>query len=230
MEARQTIRAVLGFALYLLLGPVLLFVAAGTAAWPMAWLYVALLLAATLGSRLMVLMRHPETLRERARFTSAEGTPAWDRLLVLIVGLVGPMVTMLVAGLDHRWGWSPSVPVVAQGLAALVVAGGYGVSVWAMVENAYFSSVARIQEDRGQEVVTSGPYRIVRHPSYAGTLLATLALPVMLEALWALVPALGMGAALVVRTALEDRMLRDDLEGYRDYAEQTRCRLIPGVW
>lgn len=227
---KQTIRAVAGFLLYLLLAPGLLFVAAGTIVWPVAWIYIAMLLAATLGSRVMVLVRNPETLRERARFTSAEGTPAWDRLLVLIVGLVGPMVTMLVAGLDHRWGWSPPVPVVVQGLAGLVVAGGYGLSVWAMVQNAYFSAVARIQEDRGQEVVTSGPYRIVRHPSYAGTLLATLALPVMLEALWALVPAMGMGAALVVRTALEDRMLRDDLQGYQDYAKRTRYRLIPGVW
>lgn len=227
---KQTIRAVAGFLLYLLLAPGLLFVAAGTTAWPVAWIYIAMLLAATLGSRLMVLVRNPETLRERARFTSAEGTPTWDRLLVLIVGLVGPMVTMLVAGLDHRWGWSPPVPVVAQGLAGLVVAGGYGVSVWAMVENAYFSAVARIQEDRGQAVVTSGPYRIVRHPSYAGTLLATLALPVMLEALWALIPAAGMGAAVIVRTALEDRMLRDELEGYQEYAKRTRYRLIPGVW
>jgi protein-S-isoprenylcysteine O-methyltransferase Ste14 len=99
-----------------------------------------------------------------------------------------------------------------------------------MVENEYFSAVARIQEDRGQEVVTSGPYRIVRHPSYAGSLLASLALPFMLEALWSLIPAGIMAAALAIRTALEDRMLREELEGYQSYAERTRSRLIPGVW
>jgi len=227
---KDTIRAAVAFALYLLLVPALLFIAAGTVDWPMAWVYVILLLASTLGSRLMVLKRNPDTLRERARFRSAEGTKRWDRILVMIVALYGPMATMAVAGLDHRWGWSALVPPVGQYLAALVVAGGYGVSVWAMVENPYFSAVARIQEDRGQEVVTTGPYRIVRHPSYAGTLLASLALPVMLNALWSIIPDVIMITALIVRTGLEDQMLREELEGYRRYAEQTPSRLIPGIW
>jgi protein-S-isoprenylcysteine O-methyltransferase Ste14 len=230
LELRQTVRAVVGFALYILLVPALLFVAAGTTTWPMAWVYVALLLAATLGSRLMVLTRNPDTLRERAKFTSSEGTKPWDRVLVPIVGLLAPMVMMVVAGLDHRWGWSAVVPDAVQIVAAVVVAAGYGVSVWAMVENRYFSSVARVQEDRGQDVVTSGPYRIVRHPSYAGTLLASLALPLMLDAVWALIPAMAMVVALIVRTGLEDQMLREELDGYQLYAEQTPARLVPGVW
>lgn len=98
------------------------------------------------------------------------------------------------------------------------------------MENRYFSAVARIQEDRGQQVVTSGPYRFVRHPSYAGTLLASLAWPLMLDAAWALIPGTAMAVALVVRTALEDQMLREELEGYQSYAERTPSRLIPGVW
>jgi protein-S-isoprenylcysteine O-methyltransferase Ste14 len=230
VQTRHIIRAAVGFALYLLAAPALLFIAAGTADWPMAWAYVALLLAATLGSRLVVLKRNPDTLRERARFTSAEGTKGWDRVLVMIVGLAGPVATMVVAGLDHRWGWSAAVPQVVQYLAALIVAGGYGLAVWAMVENPYFSAVARIQKDRGQEVVTSGPYRVVRHPSYAGALLAALALPAMLDALWSLIPAATIALALAVRTALEDRMLRRELAGYEGYAERTRFRLVPGVW
>jgi protein-S-isoprenylcysteine O-methyltransferase Ste14 len=99
-----------------------------------------------------------------------------------------------------------------------------------MVENAFFSSVARIQEDRAQEVVTTGPYRIVRHPSYAGALVAALALPFMLDAMWALIPAVMLGAVLVLRTALEDRMLSEELEGYQRYMERTRYRLVPGLW
>ena len=230
MQTKQAIRAVIGFSLYILLVPALLFVAAGTLAWPMAWVYVALLLASTLGSRLIVLKRNPETLRERARFTSSEGTASWDRVLVMIVGLLGPAVMALVAGLDHRWDWSPPVPLAVQVLAALLITGGYGLAVWAMVANPYFSSVARIQADRAQQVVTTGPYRFVRHPSYAGALLAAVALPVMLSALWALIPGLLLIAALVVRTGLEDRMLLDGLEGYRRYARQTRFRLLPGLW
>jgi protein-S-isoprenylcysteine O-methyltransferase Ste14 len=210
--------------------PALLFISAGTTDWPMAWVYVILLLVSTLGSRLIVLKRNPDTLRERARFTSAEGTKAWDRVLVMIVGLYGTMATMIIAGLDHRWGWSVIVPEAGQYLAALIVAGGYGLAVWAMVENRYFSSVARIQKDRGQEVVTTGPYRIVRHPAYAGALFAALALPIMLDAIWSLIPALTLALALILRTGLEDQMLREELEGYQSYAERTRYRLMPGVW
>lgn len=230
LQTRDLIRAGIGFALYLFLAPALLFLAAGTLNWPMAWAYVIMLLASTVVSRLIVLKRSPETLRERARFTSSEGTKSWDRFLVMIVALFGPMATSIVAGLDHRWGWPADIPRAGQVLAALIVAGGYALAVWAMVENPYFSAVARIQEDRGQEVVTTGPYRVVRHPSYAGSVLASLAIPIMLDAIWALIPAMITAIGTIVRTALEDRMLRAELEGYQHYAEETPDRLIPGIW
>jgi protein-S-isoprenylcysteine O-methyltransferase Ste14 len=230
MQKNQVIRAVVGFTLYLFIAPALLFVAAGTTDWPMAWGYVGMLLAATLGSRLIVLKRIPETLRERARFTSCEGTKTWDRFLVMVVGLFGPMATMIVAGLDQRWAWSAIFPEVIQYLATLVITGGYGLAVWAMVENRYFSAVARIQKDRGQRVVTTGPYRIVRHPAYAGAILASLTLPLMLDAVRALIPGTIMVIGVVVRTGLEDRMLLEELEGYQTYEEKTRYRLIPGAW
>lgn len=230
MTTRNFIRAIIGFIIYLFFVPALLFIAAGTVNWPLAWVYVVLLLASTIGSRLVVFIRNPDTLRERARYTESEGTKPWDRILVPIVGLYGPMAIMFVAGLDHRFGWSAIIPEVGQWLAALVIAGGYGLAVWAMVVNRYFSAVARIQQDRGQEVVTAGPYRIMRHPSYAGALLASLALPIMLDAVWALIPALGIVAALIIRTGLEDQMLREELDGYQRYAAETPCRLIPGIW
>jgi protein-S-isoprenylcysteine O-methyltransferase Ste14 len=222
--------AIVGLAVYLCLVPGLLFVAAGTLHWPMAWVYVGLLQAALLGSRLVVLVRSPDTLRERARFASSEGTPGWDRLLSHVVGLFGPAGMALVAGLDHRFGWSASVPAAVQILAALALAGGYGLAAWAMIVNPYFSSVARIQDDRGQVVVTTGPYRVVRHPSYAGALLAALAFPFMMGALWALLPGLFLAAALALRTWLEDRLPSQGLDGYALYAEHTRHRLVPGLW
>jgi protein-S-isoprenylcysteine O-methyltransferase Ste14 len=222
--------AVIGFTLYILLVPAILFITAGTADWPMAWMYVIMLLAATLGSRLIVLLRNPDLLRERSRFTRSEGTEPWDRILVFIVGLLGPMAIMVVAGLDHRFGWSGDVPEAVQVVAALALAGGYALAVWAMVVNEYFSAVARIQQDRGQVVVTSGPYGIVRHPAYAGSVVATVALPLMLSTLWALVPGVGMIIALVLRTYLEDAMLYAELDGYAVYAAKTRFRLLPGVW
>ena len=230
LETRHLVRAIIGFGLFLFLTPAVLFIAAGTVDWPMAWAYVALALVASIGSRVIVWRRNPDTLRERARFTASEGAEPWDRILVMVVGLLGPLAMMVVAGLDHRYGWSTGIPEALQYLALLGVVVGFGVGVWAMVVNSFFSAVARLQEDRGQVVVTTGPYRIVRHPSYAGALVAYLAIPVMLESLWALAPTIVMVAVIVVRTALEDRMLREGLHGYESYTKQTRYRLIPGLW
>lgn len=224
------LRAVVGFALYVMLSFGILFVAAGTPAWPMAWVYAGLSLVMILGSRLLVWCKWPDALRERGQFTEAEGIQSWDRLLSFVVGLLGPTAVGIVAGLDHRFGWSPNLPDGVVAVATLLVAGGFGVGAWAMVSNRYFSSVARIQRDRGQSVMRGGPYRFVRHPAYAGALLSGLATPVMLSALWAWVPAVGTMIAVVIRTRLEDRMLREGLEGYADYAGVTRHRLIPGVW
>lgn len=230
MPERKFIRAIIGFALYTFLVPALLFICAGTLDWPMAWVYTILLLVSTLGSRLIAWKRNPDLLRERARFAESEGTKPWDRILVLIVGLVGPMVTMVVAGLDQRFGWSAIVPVGGQILAALAVAFGYGIAVWAMAVNPFFSAVARIQRERGQHVVMTGPYRFLRHPSYAGAVLASFALPFMLDAMWTLIPAVGLAAGVIIRTRLEDHMLLEELDGYRAYAHDTPYRLLPGVW
>jgi protein-S-isoprenylcysteine O-methyltransferase Ste14 len=230
VKTPNPVTAVVGFALYILLVPALLFIGAGTVNWPAAWVYVIMLLTATLGSRLVVLFRNPDLLRERSRFTASEGTEPWDRVLVPIVGLLGPMAMMVVAGLDHRFGWSGDVPEIVQVLAAVTVAGAYALAVWAMVANEYFSAVARIQEDRGQVVVTEGPYRIVRHPAYAGSVVATVALPFMLSTLAAIVPGIGLISALVMRTYFEDTLLMGELDGYAAYAARTRYRLLPGVW
>lgn len=224
------LRAIIGFTLSLLFVPALLFIAAGTVNWTMGWIYVTLLLGATLGSRFIAWRKHPDVLRERARFAEAEGALPGDRLLVVIVGLLGPMILMIVAGLDHRFRWSSAIPLYGQIIAVVLVAIGYGLAVWAMAVNPFFSAVARIQKDRSQVVVTSGPYRYVRHPSYAGALIASLALPFMLEAMWTLVPALAIVLALIIRTALEDKMLMQELDGYSAYSTITPWRLIPAIW
>jgi len=107
---------------------------------------------------------------------------------------------------------------------------GYLLSSHALIENRFFSGVVRIQPERGHYVVSGGPYRWMRHPGYAGALLAYLATPVFLDSWWAGVPAIALAGALVVRTHLEDRTLQDELPGYRDYARRVRSRLVPGVW
>jgi protein-S-isoprenylcysteine O-methyltransferase Ste14 len=167
-------------------------------------------------------------LAERAA-RRKEGTKAWDTVLLGIVGLT-TIAKYILAGLDFHFGWTAQMPLALQ-LAALIIAVlGYALGTWAMAANAFFSMVVRIQEDRGHTVATGGPYRYVRHPSYTGTIAFELATPIMLGSLWALIPG-GLAALLfVVRTALEDRTLHEELPGYAEYAARVRYRLMPGVW
>jgi protein-S-isoprenylcysteine O-methyltransferase Ste14 len=139
------------------------------------------------------------------------------------------VVTPVVAGLDVRFGWSP-LPWAAffAGLAVLVPASLFG--DWAMVENEHFEQFVRIQHERDQRVVTTGPYRLVRHPGYLGAVLGALATPLLLGSAWTFVPAGLVAALFVVRTSLEDRALRAGLSGYEDYARRTRFRLVPWLW
>jgi protein-S-isoprenylcysteine O-methyltransferase Ste14 len=137
---------------------------------------------------------------------------------------------VIVAGLDHRFGWSPVFPTWLIIVGIFLIALGYAFATWALVENRFFSSMMRIQTDRGHVVCDSGPYRIVRHPGYAGSLLAMPGIVLALGSVWTFIP---VGIALVVsviRTALEDRTLQEELPGYREYASRVRYRLFPGVY
>jgi protein-S-isoprenylcysteine O-methyltransferase Ste14 len=146
-----------------------------------------------------------------------------------VVGVLS-LVKYVVAGLDFRFGWSTGIMPALQFAALVVAVGGYALGTWAMAVNAYFSLVVRIQHDRGQKVVSDGPYRWVRHPGYVGTILFELAAPLLLGSWWALVPGVISALLLVVRTALEDRTLQQELDGYKQYAGEVRYRLLPGVW
>ncbi len=224
------ITAVVGFLVYLLAVPALPFFSAGTLFWPMGWVFVALFLGSIASSRIIAWRRQPDLLVERARFTQAEGMVPGDRLPAVFVGLVGPMLMVITAGLDYRFGWPPALEAWQQVAGGLAAALGYGLAVWAMSVNPFFSAVARIQTDRGHTVIAAGPYRVVRHLAYAGGLLSALTLPLMLDAPWALLPGLAMAAALILRTYIEDTALQVGLPGYREYARSNRSRLIPGVW
>lgn len=230
LSTRVWARAAIGFAMFSLMLPAALFAVAGRLDWPMGWVYVGMLIASILVSRGVALIKSPDLLAERARFGEAEGAKAWDRLLMQAVGMYGPLLILVVAGLDKRFDWPPALPPSLQIAALLVVGAGYVLAVWAKLANRFFSAVVRIQKERAHTVVTSGPYRFVRHPAYAGGAASYLATAFMLDALWALVPAVLVVILLVVRTALEDQALRSELEGYEAYAQRTRYRLLPGVW
>jgi len=192
-----------------------------------AWLYAGLSTLMNLGTR-WVQRTAPEVTRERAK--PGADAKGWDKAL-LGVSLLLNLVTFVLAGLDsgrlHRaasvpWAW------VTVGLALALL--GTALFLWAMGENRFFSAVVRIQTERAHHVCTTGPYRWVRHPGYAGSVLGSLGMPLLLDSAWAYLPALVLIAFFVLRTSLEDRFLQENLPGYREYAQKVRYRLLPGVW
>ncbi len=223
---RQWIRLV---AVYLFI-PLVLLVCGGDFGWCQAWVYSLLIVAAGPGGRLWAERRHPGLMAERQNMEKVQRAKAWDRVLAPLMALSVSFPPVIVAGLDHRFDWSPEFPLWLMVLGFLLIALGYAFAAWALIENRFFSSVVRIQVERGHVVCDSGPYRMVRHPGYAGNMLALPGMALALNSLWTLVPAAVALVIAVIRTALEDRTLQDELPGYRDYARRVRYRLIPGIY
>jgi protein-S-isoprenylcysteine O-methyltransferase Ste14 len=222
-------KLILRFFIALLIMPAGLFIAAGRMNWVMGWALTIILLAVTVTSRIAMMRNNPELIEERAHYGDRDNAKSWDRPIIPFVAVFGPL-TWIVAGLDLRFGWSPRLPLAVQIAALALVIVGFLLGTWAMAVNRFFSAIVRIQEDRGHTVVTAGPYRYVRHPSYTGGILASLATALALSSLWALIPGGAVALVTIVRTALEDRTLQEELAGYKDYAQKVRYRLVPGIW
>ncbi len=197
--------------------------------WWEAWVYAIIGILGFAISRVLATRRHPDLLAERARFLQHEDAKPWDKYLSPLVGLGGGLIP-LVAGLDALFDLSPPFSLPVKILALVSILAGYVLGSYALIENRFFSGMVRIQTDRGHQVVSSGPYRWVRHPGYAGALLTYLATPFFLDSRWAFLPVVFISIVLVIRTNLEDKVLQNELEGYRDYARRVRYRLLSGVW
>ena len=205
----------------------LLFLPAGRWDWPEAWALILSFGAFLLLYALRGLYRDPAQLQERSRV--APNAKRWDRVILSVYSALLPTV-FIVAGFDAgRFGWS-AVPVAVEVVAWVALVLAAALILWTTTVNTYLSRQARIQDDRGQEVVTRGPYRFVRHPMYLGILVLFLCLGPALGSWYALVPGLAIDVLFVVRTAKEDAMLREELAGYDDYARRVRYRLVPGIW
>ena len=206
-----------------------LFISSGQLGWAMAWAYLVVFVAGQAIVGLILVPGNPELAAERAQF-KRDAPYNWDRPLTGIVSLFGPLATLIVAGLDVRFRGASQISFTLQLVAMAVVVMGSLLGAWAMAANRYFYGFVRIETERGHTVATGGPYRMVRHPGYAGGVLCDLAAPLMLGSLWALIPAGLTTCAIILRTALEDRTLRAELDGYEEYARQVRYRLLPGIW
>jgi protein-S-isoprenylcysteine O-methyltransferase Ste14 len=210
-------------AIFLVLAAVALFASAGTVAIAGFWVYLAIFAAIFVASLLWL---DPGLLRERMR-PGGRRPPLGLRLFTIVL-----FVHWIVAGLDRgRFHWSDDVPSWLQALGQVAVAAAYALCFWAMRENRFFSSVVRIQTDRGQHVIDTGPYAFIRHPGYLAGILIIIASGVALGS-WlatALLVSLSL-PFLLYRAITEDRILQAELPGYRDYAARVRWRLIPGIW
>jgi protein-S-isoprenylcysteine O-methyltransferase Ste14 len=204
----------------------ILFAAAGRLNWPMAWAALGVLAAIFIVG---VLLADSGLIAERIEL--GPGIRRTDVVTAALSFVFTFPLTLLVAGLDAgRFGWSPEIGCALRAPALAVFALGLGLGCWASTSNKFFSVFIRLQMDRGHAVVSAGPYGYVRHPAYAGFMAASLALPIALGSLWAVLPAFVGCCGWVIRTALEDDVLTQELPGYVAYRARIRYRLFPGVW
>jgi protein-S-isoprenylcysteine O-methyltransferase Ste14 len=205
----------------------LFFFPAGTLHWPEAWLFFLLYFTAVSGVMIWMKRKAPDLLKER--MSRNKEIKSWDKIIMTAYSFL-LIILLVVSGLDAvRFGWS-EVPLVVKVLGFIGYIPSLVIVFRAMKENAYSSDVVRIQEDRGQTVCTTGPYRFVRHPMYVGIILIMLCLPLSLGSFYSMIPASLVVVLFIIRASLEDKTLQENLPGYKEYTQKVRFRLLPGVW
>ena len=220
---RRRIRQVL-----LMLGiyTVLIFISAGGLDFIWGWVYFGLAGLSLLLGALYVLRHNPQAINERGR--PAEGQKRWDKIIIAIYAPLAISV-YIISGLDYRFGWS-TLPFWVHLLGVALTLVGSILTYAAMAHNPFLSMYVQVAQERGHQVASGGPYHYVRHPMYLSLVLSWPALAFLLGSTWAMIPGLLASLLIVIRTALEDRTLLNELPGYTEYARQVRYRLLPGLW
>jgi len=205
----------------------LLFLPAGRLDWMEAWAFIGAYGLFLTAYAVWGLWKDPEQLRERSQ--PAQNTKGWDKV-ILAAYTVCLLGTFVVCGLDAgRFQWS-QMPLTLKIIGWIGLAVAAALIFWSLAVNTYLSRVARIQDDRGQVVISDGPYGIVRHPMYLGIIILFLGSSLALGSWWALIPSGIISILFIIRTAKEDRMLQEELAGYKEYTHRVRYRLFPGAW
>jgi len=207
---------------------IVLMLSAGRWNWGSGWLYVIIFLTFDLATALVVIPRDPTLLIERSR--SHPDVKSWDKVIMPLAAGLLPLAGWIIAGLNERWSWNPTVSQTWQLIGILITVIGHGIVVWAMSANIFFSPLVRIQDERGHTVAEGGPYNFIRHPGYVGAILFTVGVPILLGSWWAFIPNLVAVILFIIRTALEDKTLIEELPGYADFVQRVKFRLIPGIW
>jgi protein-S-isoprenylcysteine O-methyltransferase Ste14 len=219
--------AILSLGGFLILLAVAIFLPAGDIRWAKGWLFLLVFLVLMAAGVACLWRTNPDIFVVRSKIHA--GTKGWDKVLMAFL-LLSFVAIFPVAGFDAgRFHWSRvSLGLIALGYVLLCV--GFFISIWVYRVNKFAEPGVRIQTERGQKVIDTGPYAIVRHPLYLGAVVMSAGIPLALGSFWALIPAAVGALTLVVRTVLEDRTLQAELEGYKEYAARVRYRLVPGVW
>jgi protein-S-isoprenylcysteine O-methyltransferase Ste14 len=213
--------------IFLGLMALLLFGTSGHTNWMAAWVLLSVFLALMSLNLRILITTNPDVVAERMK---REKSSRKKDLVVAAGMMVFWLASLVTAGLDERFGWSPETSLALTVFSVVLIAMGDLLFLWAMSVNRFFTRAVRIQRERGHAVVASGPYRSIRHPGYAGGIMMTVAVPLILGSLWALLPAAFSILFMSLRTSLEDAMLRHELDGYADYARKVHYRLLPGIW
>ncbi len=212
--------------------PAVLFISAGDMTWINAWIYSFILIIISIGGRIWAERNHPGVLKERVSSLKLKknNIKTWDKILAPLMAFCFAFPLPIIAGLDHRCEWSPAFPnwVIIIGFILIII--GYMFAIWAFRENKFFSSIVRIQAERGHSVCDTGPYKIVRHPGYAGNIFALFGIILALNSLWAIIPTLFALIITIIRTNKEDQVLKGELSGYTDYTLHVRYKLLPRLY
>lgn len=221
---KNILRRLIQVLMSIIVTAMILFVSAGRIKWMYAWLLIAASLLVVLANAFIF---PSELISERGR--KKENTEKWDKIITGLI--IIPWISLyLISGLDIRFGWSPELAGWVHITGLIIFLLGNAIVSWAMIANNYFSTSVRIQYDRGQTVSSGGPYRYIRHPGYLGMSIYLLSSPIILGSFRGLVPAALTVILFVVRTSFEDKTLKTKLEGYKEFADRVKYRLIPGIW
>lgn len=205
----------------------LLFLCSGNLHYHQGW-YCLITTATLLVNFGLMLRKKPELVKERV--SPGPGMKWWDKIF-LVLFMLTFLGLVAVAGLDAgRLHWSPALPLFCYSAGYLLLSAAYILTLWSVRTNDYFSAVVRIQKDRNHTVVTCGPYRLIRHPGYTGTIFLAVAIAFILGSLYAVIPAILVAVLFAIRTYLEDLTLQKELPGYAQYAQEVPYRLFPGIW
>lgn len=207
---------------------VALFWGAGDWSWPQGWAFIAIFVLGSIGFSIYMISRDPALLASRLS-PNQKGGPFWDRVF-LFVFIALWFVWLAVMGLDARRLQLSHMPLWLNVVGGILIVAGFLATMPVFLANSFAAPVVRIQEERGQRVIDTGPYAFVRHPMYAAAILYLVGMPFLLGSWWGFVFVPLYIGGVAPRAMAEERLLARDLPGYADYMTRVRWRLIPGVW